>query len=448
MATSTQVDQVKNQLLLLHLSDIHFEEPNCIDPDTDPDHTVRKILLNDVRDMVEILGTVDAILVSGDIAFKCHSDEYITAAKWLNEVTATSGCSPKCVFTVPGNHDLDRENAKARRVKGVRLVISKELLKMDKEFRATLKDDDSSKHLFEPMEEYIKFAAAYECGIYPDRPFWIQEIEINPTWKLKIHGLTTTFFSGPENDSRGDLYLGDIQRAFAPDDGIIRLALMHHPPDWLSDDEKTDDALWEGCELHLLGHKHKNRYHATDNSIRIAASAVNPARNEPNWEPGYNFIKLNMGEKGGKHVLEAETHIRIWQNSPDKFVPKFTRAKSTVFKKKLILEKKPSSTCKNTIKTETDLKDHTKLKNKEESSSLQCDKIEESVMSNRDISFDFWRKLSTSQRRGIMEQLNLLEEGENSLSETIRYHRAFKRAQERGQMDSIENKINIILGNQ
>ncbi len=45
-----------------------------------------------------------------------------------------------------------------------------------------------------------------------------------PGWKLKMHGLTTTLFSGPENDFKGGLFLGAHQRSFALDDGIVRFS--------------------------------------------------------------------------------------------------------------------------------------------------------------------------------------------------------------------------------
>ena len=65
MANFESGKKEKNQLLLLHLSDIHFEEPFCLNQDNDPDFPIRKILLNDIRDMVDKLGNVDAILISG-----------------------------------------------------------------------------------------------------------------------------------------------------------------------------------------------------------------------------------------------------------------------------------------------------------------------------------------------------------------------------------------------
>jgi len=55
---------------ILHLSDIHFRAPQCLDPDTDRDRPYRTRLERDLVKRVETLGSIDAIMVGGDIAFQ------------------------------------------------------------------------------------------------------------------------------------------------------------------------------------------------------------------------------------------------------------------------------------------------------------------------------------------------------------------------------------------
>ena len=275
---SIEMGPVRSALLLLHLSDIHFREPYCLNLETDPDHPVRQAMLNDIRIMVERLGPVDAILVSGDIAFKGHPEEYKVAAEWLSEVTGVAGCRGIDIYTVPGNHDVDRTIAGDRMVQGVRGLISKHPPGpiRDKELYDTFRDEKTGIELLRPMAEYNIFAASFECDLTPELPFWIQEVPLAPGWKLKIRGLTTTYLSGPDDDAKGDLYLGAFQRAFAPCDGIVHLAMLHHPPDWDADPEELDDALWNFCAVHLLGHKHRQRYHPGTHGVRLAAAASEP----------------------------------------------------------------------------------------------------------------------------------------------------------------------------
>src|SRR6267378_3905597 len=95
-------------LRVLHLSDIHFstkfDEEKIVHTD------VRDQLLADLRDvMVPRLGTIDKVLVAGDIAFSGQREEYAEAAKWLEDVTSLCKCKLTDVLTVPGNHDVNRK---------------------------------------------------------------------------------------------------------------------------------------------------------------------------------------------------------------------------------------------------------------------------------------------------------------------------------------------------
>ena len=55
---------------LLHISDIHFKAPQCLDPHQDEDRPIRTRLLQDVGGRVAARGPVGAILLGGDVAFK------------------------------------------------------------------------------------------------------------------------------------------------------------------------------------------------------------------------------------------------------------------------------------------------------------------------------------------------------------------------------------------
>ena len=63
-------------MLLLHISDIHFRAPDCVNPDLDPDRPYRTRMIHDARTRTQTLGPVGAILVSGDIASKGDPREY------------------------------------------------------------------------------------------------------------------------------------------------------------------------------------------------------------------------------------------------------------------------------------------------------------------------------------------------------------------------------------
>lgn len=437
-----EMEPVRSELLLLHLSDIHFREPYCLNLETDQDQPVRQAMLNDIHTMVDRLGPIDAILVSGDIAFKGNPQEYQVAAVWLSEVTGVARCHPTGIYTVPGNHDLDRNIAGLRMVQAVRgLIIGHQPgASRDKELHDTLLDEQSGRALLMPMDAYNLFAASFGCDLTPEQPFWVQELPLAPGWKLRMHGLTTTFLSGPDDDVRGGLYLGALQRAFSPYDGIVYLAILHHPPDWLVDQDDLDDALWNSCTLHLLGHKHRQRYRTDTNGVRLAAGAVNPSRKEGNWEPGYNLARLQIVEEGAQYSLKVESYLRIWQDNPDRFVAKRTEDDGDVFVHTVPLRRRPSP-IPATKAEEVPLMEGNTNKS---GTPGEATETPVNITSPRDLVFDFW-KLSPSQRRKIMQRIDLLEPSDDQLPEPQRYRLAFERARERGVIDKLEDAVSQTL---
>jgi 3',5'-cyclic AMP phosphodiesterase CpdA len=88
-------------MLILHLSDIHFRHPIC-NTDRDPDRPFRTRLMQDARARVKTLGSVDAILVGGDIAFAGKPEEYGAALEWLYELADACECDRTRIFVIPG----------------------------------------------------------------------------------------------------------------------------------------------------------------------------------------------------------------------------------------------------------------------------------------------------------------------------------------------------------
>jgi 3',5'-cyclic AMP phosphodiesterase CpdA len=99
-------------MLLLHISDIHFRAPQCLNPDSDPDRGIRTRMMRYLKAQLATLGRVEAILVGGDIAFKGDPAEYGVAKTWLLNLAKEIGCSEDRIFVVPGNHDVDRNAIK------------------------------------------------------------------------------------------------------------------------------------------------------------------------------------------------------------------------------------------------------------------------------------------------------------------------------------------------
>jgi len=430
------MDKEPNSLLLLHLSDIHFQEPYCLNLETDQDHPIRIALRNDLREMVSRIGKVDTILVSGDIAYKGNEEEYKVAAEWFSEITSIACCTKTAIYTVPGNHDINRTIAGNLTVQAARNLVIKDSptgVVRDRNLQDTLRDETLGPALISPLEKYNLFAASFKCDLSPQSPFWVQSLPLSPGWQIKIHGLTTSLFSGPKDDMRGALYVGSLQHAFAPDDGIIHIALMHHPPDWLCDNDELEDDLWNHCALHLLGHKHRQRYRPGPNGVRLIAGAVNPQRGEAEWIPGYNLIKLRVELNNLQYALRIESYRRVWQADPPRFVATKTDGDEDVFVNTVTLRQHPSQTAAKTEQMNNPIPP---------TKASVLDQVEVSDMSepHRDLVYAFW-KLTASQRRKIMQDLNLLNKEDDQLPETQRYRLAFERARAGARIDELRNEV-------
>ena len=299
-------------MLLLHISDIHFRSPPCLTPDQDPDRPYRTRMLQDVRDRVEELGPADAILIGGDIAFKGAPEEYQTAMEWIGELSSAACCLRERIFVIPGNHDVDR--AIIRNMPAVRnaqaAIARADREQREHEFRTQIRDEETARALIAPLAAYNDFAKPFNCQVYlPDRLFWKQDLKLEEGVVLRLHGLTSTLLSGAEGqaDTRGSLYLSPLQTVLDPADDVVNLVLCHHPPDWLLDQGDADDAICGRAAIHMFGHKHRQRITQERSYVRFGAGAVNPERNEPGWQPGYNLVNVEVTGFGQERMLKSRS---------------------------------------------------------------------------------------------------------------------------------------------
>lgn len=419
-------------MYLLHLSDIHFHKPRCLQPTMDPDRPVRAALENDVRDLLTRLNAdVNAVLVTGDIAYQADSEEYQVAADWLDNVAELVSCPVEDVFTVPGNHDVDRQLIKQEvMVKSARSRIEAAAIdeKSDRLIEA-LNDDRAGEALMEPLRAYNQFAARYGCSTYLPEPFWKHDMPLGESHTLRLYGLNSVLLSGPLNDTRGDLFLGDGQTTLLGGDNVVCAAMMHHPFDWLADGDDVEDAFNNRAHLHLVGHKHRSRIIMSQYAVRVMAGAVNPSRYEGNWEPGYNLIGLDVEQNDEGVWLKIDTHVRVWQDSPDRFIAKMTPDGQDVFSQRYRLRKAPEGTAS--------VVDNEPAPSEEPEAMTGSAPMD---TENRRLVYRFWN-LRPSQRRRIANDLSLLSEADLSLPEFERYRRAFMKAKGSAKIEALAEAI-------
>jgi hypothetical protein len=314
--------------VLLHFSDIHFRHGLSKTP-----HDLDRDLRNQVeRDAVELgkqLGVIHGIVVSGDIAFSGNKDEYVIASEWLKALCALLHCDPENVWTIPGNHDIQRDAIKSSHQlqllhRELRYGLANTL---DQKLKTFLFDDkEAGAMLFRPLKNYNAFALQFGCEVDQTRLFWEQNLILNDQSTLRIRGATSTIVSDETDEKRqAPLVIGSVQSLASQEDGVEYMFVCHHPPDWLVDqDNSLEDHLRLRTRIQLFGHKHLARLYPVGDSLRIAAGATHPDRAESEWEPAFNAISIWVKTAGNERTMELDVYPRIWNKRDLCFKPEMS----------------------------------------------------------------------------------------------------------------------------
>lgn len=424
---------------LLHLSDIHFKEPECMEPMTDPERPYRTLLRADL----EVLcgeKSVDAILVSGDIAFKGHHAEFATAGGWLKELAAACGCRPDRIYVVPGNHDVDRSVCRnSTAISNAQAAIARaDNQHRESVLRTQLNDSDSGLALFKPLAAYNTFASPLGCFVSPERPFWIYNLEdLGGGVTLRLHGLTSTLISGLEDrdDQPGRLYLSPLQTVLDPEPDVLNLVMSHHPPRWFLDEHAVDDAVNDRAALQFFGHEHRQRCIPTEDYMRFSAGAVNPDRYEPDWKPGYNVIDIEVVGTGADRVVRVRAHVRQLQKSPERFIAVTTKKGQTVWAQDILFPSQathrvPPAPTVAAAPATLAVTDHV----------ATPAEVAMSSPNTKGLVFRFWN-LPDSQKREIMFKLNLISQSDLALGDEELYDRGLRFAATQGLLQELAHEV-------
>jgi hypothetical protein len=305
-----------------------------------------------------------------------------------------------------------------------------------------LEHKESGQSLLAPHSAYNEFAAPFGCQIWPEKPFWHQDLDMEEGVKLRIYGLTSTLLSGQngDDDVQGSLYLGPRQTVLNPVPNTANLVLVHHPVDWLADADAVDDALTSRAVFHLFGHKHRQRAVMAADYIRIGAGAINPSRYEQPYQPGYNLIGLQVSGTGAGRHIKVDLRQRRLQDNPECFVAITNGQGGDVFQTNIpVPEEAPLPTVSSPRRAQPPINADAQHDPADEGATQDA----EAAMGEpdtRDLLYRFWR-LTSAQRRTIAQDLGLLENGEMGLPEPERYGRALIRAGERNLIDEVAASV-------
>lgn len=432
---------------LLHLSDIHFKEPDCLEPLTDPERPYRTRLRADLMALCAEK-TVDAILVSGDIAFKGHPAEFVAADAWLKDLAAVSGCRPDRIYIVPGNHDVDRSVCRgSMAISNAQAAIANaHHLRRETVLRTQLKDPDSGPALFKSLAAYNAFASPLGCFVSPTQPYWFYNLDdLGGGVTLRLHGLTSTLISGLEDrdDEPGRLYLSPLQTVLDPEPDVLNLVMSHHPPRWFLDEHDVDDAVNDRAPLQFFGHEHRQRCIPTDGYMRFSAGAVNPERHEYDWKPGYNVIDIEVVGAGKDRVVRVRAHVRQLQKSPERFIALTTKQGQDVWVQDILFPSHATHVIRPAEAQPAPVAAAVPAAPGAPMHVATHAEVAMSSPSTKGLVFRFWN-LPDSQKREIMFKLNLITKEDLALTDEELYDRGLRLAAKQGLLEQLAREVDAL----
>lgn len=397
----------------------------------DRDNDIRNELKNDAIAQCQRIGKwVDAILITGDIAHAGKQDEYTFARNWLRDLCEGLNCEPGKVFTVPGNHDVDRSVIQESPIVSALQNQIRRSSGIEDELARTLRDEKAANLLFAPIKAYNDFALGYESNCGFRRLWWQRDFRLSEApIVLRIVGLTSTILSGPD-DRRDSLFLGERQCTQPNRDGYVYLSLCHHPPDWFSDSARIEDRLIDRVKIQLFGHQHLQRVRGIEDCVRISAGALHPDRKETGWKPGYNLIWIEGRTDGGKSCARVKVYSREWRDTPRITFFDLPNANGRYPSEYTVPVYQIPPGSENGHRDD-DASTQTGIPSSPRSPA-PIDSIGQTMaIIDRELLLTF-AGLSFSKKNEILGSLDLLEESDSDAPDHIRFLNALKKAQERG----------------
>ena len=152
----------------------------------------------------------------------------------------------------------------------------------------------------------------------PSRPFARRDLPLNDGSILRLWGFNSVLVSDSA-DAEGQMLVDPAASQIPVENGVTHLVMCHHPFNWLKNGGGFQDRIEHVAKLQLFGHEHTRRVEDNRRFLRIRAGAVQPARDELDWKPGYNWIDLLVSGSDASRQLDVQVWVR--QHERTTFIP-------------------------------------------------------------------------------------------------------------------------------
>lgn len=286
--SSSGLPNASMRILILHLSDIHFEGDRSLA------ERLSKGLPAAARGILD-QPTQIVLAISGDIAFSGKRDEYARAGAFLDQLVASleslSG-SPVNEVLVPGNHDCDFSGPQT--VRDLVLREARAFADNHQPLDRSLVDVCLS-----PQEGFFEFVGARGSPVSADQ-------RINYVRSLAFDGFTVVFncintaWGSQLHERQAQLVLPLSALTEPLSDGIV-ISVFHHPFNWFSADNgrALRASLEKWSDMILTGHEHAGAGYlkAADDGLRTIYSEGNVLQTSHGAAGGFNAVVVDTTSK-------------------------------------------------------------------------------------------------------------------------------------------------------
>lgn len=312
-------------LEIVHLSDLHWDSSK-----SSSTQVVVKPLLEDLRrTREEGIISPHMMVFTGDLVNAGEDRSQFDDAydAFLAPAMDALGLTKADVFLCPGNHDISRSLVRDARYidQGVRSTLTS--VDAANDFLDKLKKQGLSELIvIQRMENYYDFLAKKFSA--PDF-----SAPLLRAWRRTVNGLNVGIASfdtawratGESDDAdRKHLLLGErnVDDAIDALSGAdVKLALMHHPSDWLADFDEAavSSRISTHFDVQFYGHMHRsNPQTRTSPQGSSVFSQTGSCYASRNWFNGYQTVKIDLG------AGECEFIIRSYYDIPRRVFDKAT----------------------------------------------------------------------------------------------------------------------------
>ena len=302
----------------VHLSDIHFGQEKGGQISIHDD--IKDCLIEDVKLVAKSLesGRAAGIIVTGDIAFGGHVEEYTAAAAWLDKVAEAAGCDIFDIQVVPGNHDVNRDKITPLTEMMLERIVAEGQTALD----SFLDSDTDRELLFQRFSAYRPFALGYRCPLDTKAELAGERVVTLASGRSIRFIRLNSALACSKKDKEGKLLLGARQRVLNQRLGEELVVLSHHPVHWFQDSEDAWLFIRNRARVFISGHEHNpsvkvETIEEGSDLMMLAAGATVPPNSDDTFNYCYNFIEFAWDDE--TDALSVYVRPRAWVNARKQF---------------------------------------------------------------------------------------------------------------------------------